>query len=121
MEILSRKLDTCSRCFETGKTIVYLIEELTKDLEKKGVKVTFTETKILELEKPVDYTNMLIFNGVPFIDLIPAAMTSKCRCDACHCPIKSCLFALEKQKFCLCGKISEINIRWAVFKTMGLM
>ena len=78
---LEENRETCLRCSKTGKTLNRVIEELAKELEPRGVKVTFSETKLPTHQ--IAQSNMILFNGVSLEDVLSNIKVSENLCSSC--------------------------------------
>lgn len=87
MEIEWRHLDldggTCLRCSETGNSLREVIAALEEELAPQGVKVSFTETTLLEEDLP--QSNLILIDGRPLEDILSGATAGENYCSSCSC------------------------------------
>lgn len=110
--------ETCVRCSDTGETLAQVVEDLSKKLAPKGIKVEYIETKLDDTQIP--QSNIILFNGAPIEKVLDIAV-SKNYCE-------SCTSLLGKDTYCRTveyeGTVFEDipgkAIRQAAFKTLGL-
>jgi len=74
---------TCDRCAATGSSVKEVVSELTKELEGRGVTVTFTETALPE--ELMAQSNMILFNGTPLEAILDKAAADENPCPSCSC------------------------------------
>ena len=72
---------TCDRCAATGSSVKEVVSELTKELEGRGVTVTFTETALPE--ELMTQSNMTLFNGAPLEAILDKAAADENPCPSC--------------------------------------
>lgn len=72
---------TCGRCSATGQSLLEVVAELSKELGRQGIAVSFTETRLGDDRAPE--SNQILFNGVPLEDLIPGARAAESACCSC--------------------------------------
>jgi hypothetical protein len=110
---------TCLRCSATGKTLEEVVAELRAELAPRGIRITFTETKLTEGQIPE--SNMILFNGTPLEGLLAGAEASENPCASCACLTDretSCRTVEYEGK--TYEEIPEELIRKAVSKVTGL-
>ena len=78
---LDKDGETCKRCEETGATLRKVIDDLTGELAARDIRIMFTETRLSEREIP--QSNSILFNGVPFEDLLPGVRVIDNHCASC--------------------------------------
>ncbi|MCW8329246.1 DUF2703 domain-containing protein [Photobacterium sp. SDRW27] len=85
LEIEWKHLDmegkTCSRCSSTGKALQEAIGKLMEECKSMGWKIKFKETKLTS--KNTSESNLILFNGKPIEELLPAARASESHCESC--------------------------------------
>lgn len=110
---------TCLRCSKTGKTLHQVIAELKKELQSKGIKILFTETKLSK--KDISQSNMILLNDKPLEHIIPKAKADENYCSSCSCLTGNNTYCRTIQYE---GKtyeeIPEELIRTAVYKLLNL-
>lgn len=74
---------TCDRCAATGSSLSEVVSELSRELEPKGVTVTFTETALPEEE--IAQSNIILFNGLPLEAVLEDAAAQESPCPSCSC------------------------------------
>ena len=74
---------TCDRCAATGSSVKEVVSELTRELEGRGVTVTFTETALPE--ELMAQSNMILFNGTPLEAILDKAAADENPCPSCSC------------------------------------
>ena len=74
---------TCDRCAATGSSVKEVVSELTRELEGRGVTVTFTETALPE--ELMAQSNMILFNGTPLEAVLENAAADENPCPSCSC------------------------------------
>jgi len=72
---------TCVRCSGTGANLVNTVKELRNELDSKGIKIEFKETKLPE--NRMSESNEILIGGVLLEKLIPNAKTGKNNCPSC--------------------------------------
>jgi len=78
---LDKDKKTCDRCAETGATLRRVADDLTGELVARDIRVTFTETRLSERDIP--QSNSILFNNVPFEDLLPGVRVIDNHCASC--------------------------------------
>lgn len=110
--------ETCLRCSETGKTVQMVIEDLIRELEPKGVRISFLETKLPESQ--VAQSNLILFNDMALEDLVPEMKISDNYCESCSCLTgKETYCRTIEYKGKVYEEVPEEVIRQAAFKAIG--
>lgn len=78
---LDKDGETCTRCSDTGKTLLQVIEDLSEELVAENIKLVFSEIKLDENEIP--QSNKIFFNGIVLEDLIPELKVIENSCPSC--------------------------------------
>ena len=73
--------NTCVRCSSTGISLSRAINELKEELGKKGISVSFKETKLSEDE--LKESNSIIINGIPIENLLDDTKSMETPCNSC--------------------------------------
>ncbi|HBG49815.1 MAG TPA: molybdenum cofactor biosysynthesis protein [Cyanobacteria bacterium UBA9971] len=99
---LDKDGETCTRCSDTGKTLLQVIEDLSRELVTENIKLVFSEIKLDENEIPE--SNKIFFNGVALEVLIPELKVIENPCPSCSDLLgkNTCCRAVEYK-----GKINE--------------
>ncbi|HZV81223.1 MAG TPA: DUF2703 domain-containing protein [Geobacteraceae bacterium] len=74
---------TCLRCSATGKTLVEVVADLRRDLEPRGITLSYLETKLPAEE--LAQSNMILFNGIPLEQVLEGAAAAESACHSCSC------------------------------------
>jgi hypothetical protein len=78
---LDKEGATCVRCLDTGRTLAEVVKELSREWERSGIRIVFTET-LLEPED-IRQSNQILFNGRSLEDIIPGAKAGESSCASC--------------------------------------
>jgi len=73
--------NTCRRCSNTEASLHKAIDGLKEELEKKGISISFKETKLSKNE--IKESNSILFNGVPIEDLLNETKSVETPCNSC--------------------------------------
>ncbi|MFO8132667.1 MAG: DUF2703 domain-containing protein [Thermoplasmatota archaeon] len=74
---------TCIRCSGTGQSLQQAIAELEKELQPRGVELSFTETTLPEEKLP--QSNLILIDGQPLDDVLAGAESGENYCSSCSC------------------------------------
>jgi hypothetical protein len=111
--------ETCLRCAATGKTLRQVMAELGQELGTKGVKVSFTETKLPESR--MTESNAILFNGVQLEELLAGATSGMSDCSSCACLVgRQTLCRTVKYAGRSYEEIPEELIREAAWRAAGV-
>lgn len=72
--------NTCERCDNTGETLRRVLQDLSAELGRKGVTVTFRETSLGS--EALAQSNLILFNGISVEDCLGAQVTET-HCQSC--------------------------------------
>lgn len=73
--------NTCIRCSKTGVSLEKAIREVKAELAKKGVGITYKETKLSE--KDIQKSNSILLNGILLEDLLDKTKSVETSCNSC--------------------------------------
>lgn len=112
--------ETCTRCSDTGKTILQVIEDLSGELQSENIRLIFNEVKLNKNE--ISQSNKIFFNGVVLEDLIPELKVIENSCPSCSDLLdkETCCRAVE-YKGQLHEDIPEDLIKKAIMLTIEKM
>jgi hypothetical protein len=72
--------ETCNRCYDTGENLNAEVRRLNRNLEPKGIKVEWIETKFDGTQ--ISESNTILFNGIPIEDIIEIEVSEN-YCESC--------------------------------------
>lgn len=72
--------ETCNRCYDTGENLNAEVRRLNRNLELKGIKVEWIETKFDGTQ--ISESNTILFNGIPIEDIIEIEVSEN-YCESC--------------------------------------
>lgn len=76
-----KKGNTCVRCSKTGISLKKAIKSLRNKLWKKGIRISFKETKLSEEE--IQASNTILLNGILIEDILGDIKTIETPCNSC--------------------------------------
>jgi len=73
--------NTCIRCSKTGVAVHKAVEELKNSLSRKGISISYKETKLSE--EKIQASNSILLNGILLEDLLNDTKKVETACSSC--------------------------------------